>query len=311
MLKDRWGRPVNNLRISVTPECNYSCFFCHREGYRPTDRMMTPEEIGRIVKILVKHDVKTVKITGGEPLLREDIVEVVRNIREAGAEEVSMVTNGYWLPELAKDLKKAGLDRVNISVHSINRDVYEFITGVDGLNKGIEAIKAAKRVGLEPVKVDMVVLKGINSDDLWNAIKFFSEMGVQLQLIELLYTDKKLFDRYYYSLEGLEGELRRISVKIERRELHGRFRYYLPNGGVVELVRNVNNPNFCMSCTRIRITHDGYFKTCLLRDDDKVDFLTAMREGASDEELEEIFKKAVMLREPFYKPLEEIVDSNP
>ncbi len=310
MLRDRWGRPVNNLRISVTPECNYSCFFCHREGYRPTDRTMTPEEIGRIVRILVKHDVKTVKITGGEPLLRKDIVEVVRSIKMAGAEEVSMVTNGYWLPELAKDLKRAGLDRVNISVHSIDRDVYEFITGVDGLERGIEAIKAAKEAGLEPVKVDMVVLRGVNSDNLWEVIRFFSKLGVQLQLIELLYTDKRLFDRYYYSLEGLERELRSRAVKVERRELHGRLRYHLPEGGVVEVVRNVNNASFCMNCTRIRITHDGYFKTCLLRDDDKVDFLSAMRRGASDEELEEIFKRVVMLREPFYKPVEEVIDSN-
>ncbi len=311
MLRDRWGRPVNNLRISVTPECNFRCFFCHREGYSPTDRMMMADEIGRIVSILVKHDVKTVKITGGEPLLRDDIVEIVRAIKEAGAEEISMVTNGYLLSELAQDLKEAGLDRVNISIHSLDRNVYELITGVDALDRGLEAVKSAKEAGLEPVKVDMVVLRGLNSDNLWESIEFFSNMGVQLQLIELLYTDSKLFTKYYYPLTELERELEKRSIRVEVRDMHGRKRYHLPNGGTVELVRNVDNPNFCMRCTRIRITHDGYFKTCLLRKDDKIDFLTAMRSGASDEELEEIFKKAVMLREPFYKPAEEVINVRP
>ncbi len=301
MLLDRWGRPVTNLRISVTNACNYECFFCHKEGHEIEGGEMTPSEITRLVRLLVRHGIRTVKITGGEPLIRRDLEEIVRGIREAGVEEISLVTNGWFLPERACSLKEAGLDRVNISLHSLRRDVYEKITGVDGLDRALKAVDTALECGLTPVKVNVTVLKGYNDNELWDLVKYASSKRIRIQFIELLDMDPGL-RRYYYSLDRFEEELEKVALRKEIRELHGRPLYYLDGGAVVEIVKGTGNPFFCMRCNRIRVTSDGFFKTCIRREDNLVDFLSIMRNGGSDEELLEAFKRAVRLREPFHKP---------
>ncbi len=302
LLIDRWGRPVNSLRISITNACNYNCFFCHREGHDVNGNEMTPQEIGRLIRLLSSLGIRTVKITGGEPLIRKDAEDIVREIKNAGIEEVSMVTNGWFLPERACPLKEAGLSRVNISIHSLRRDVYRKITGVDGLDRALKAVDKAIECELMPVKIDFTVLKGYNEDELWNMIDYVSSKGIRLQIIELLPTDPSL-NKYYYSLEKFEEDLSKIAIRKEIRDLHGRPIYYLDSGATVEIVRGTINPYFCMKCTRLRVTADGYFKTCLRKDNDLVDFLSIMRSGGSDEDLIEAFKMAVRLREPFIKPL--------
>ncbi len=300
MLVDRWGRPVTSLRISVTNACNYNCFFCHREGHDVNGSEMTPQEIGRLVRLLSGLGIRTVKITGGEPLIREDTEAIVRMIKNSGIEEISMVTNGWFLPERACSLKEAGLSRVNISIHSLRRDIYRKITGVDGLDRALKAVDKAIECDLMPVKIDFTVLKGYNEDELWDMIDYVSSKGIKLQAIELLPMDPSLV-KYYYSLKKFEEELSKIAIRKEIRELHGRPIYHLRNGAIVEVVRGTINPYFCMKCTRLRITADGYFKTCLRKNDDLVDFLRIMRSGGSDEDLIEAFKRAVRLREPFHK----------
>lgn len=300
MLIDRWGRPVTNLRISVTNACNYNCFFCHREGHEIDGGEMAPQEIERLVSLLVKEGVKTVKITGGEPLIRRDLEEIVRRIKEAGIEEVSMVTNGWFLSDRACPLKEAGLDRVNISLHSLRREVYKRITGVDGLDRALKAVDSALNCGLTPVKINVTALKGYNDDELWDLLKYASSKGVRIQFIELLDVDPKLRP-YHYSLDKFEKELERLAVRKEVRDLHGRPLYHLEDGTIVELVKGTGNPSFCLKCIRMRVTADGFFKTCIMREDTLVDFLSIMRNGGTDEELLEAFKQAVRLREPFHK----------
>jgi len=312
-LIDRFGRPVTGVRISVnsTSSCNLHCIFCHREGEgRGHEVEMTPEEIERIARILKGFSVTKVKLTGGEPTVRDDILEIVERLGRLGLDDLSMTTNGYRMPELAKGLKDAGLKRVNLSLHSTYPDRYRFITGGGDYEKAIRAIKASLDAGFFPVKLNVVVLKGVNDDELERFIEFARELGAGdaliLQFIELQMVGSAIggfYRKYHHDLKEYEAVLKRRAVKDVERTLHRRHQYKLPNGVWVEIVRPMHNSIFCMNDTRIRITHDGKFKPCLFRNDNLVDFLGAMRGGASDEELAERFKLAVRIREPFFKPL--------
>ena len=306
---DKFGRPVRSVRISVNSSraCNFNCIFCHMEGFKESsNKLMSPREIERIVRILYNYGVEYVKITGGEPLLRRDILEIISRIRNIGVKEISLTTNGTRLYELAYELKRCGLDRINISLHSLKRWKYFLITGVDRLEYTIKAIKRAIDAGLTPVKINVVILRGLNDNELNDYIEFSKELGGKdtntLQLIELINVNSRFYKAYHVSLNDIELKLKRDSIHLYVRELHNRPVYILKNGVRVELVKPMNNSSFCMGCDRIRITHDGKFKTCLFRNDNLIDFLTPMRKGASDDELSGLFLKAVSLREPFFKP---------
>ncbi|MCL7388046.1 MAG: GTP 3',8-cyclase MoaA [Thaumarchaeota archaeon] len=308
------------MRISLTPstKCNFKCIFCHMEGiYEDAKTTMTPEEIERVMKILKKYGINNVKLTGGEPMLRSDIVEIVERLHNIGFEEISMTTNGTRFPQLAKRLRDAGLNRVNISLHSINAQKFCWITGAkptDGekrLQYTIDAIKAAFDAGMDVVKLNVVVMKGVNEDEIEDMIRFVKNLGYNnciLQLIELVHegdaSDSEFFQKYYYNLGPVEDSIKKRAIKCVTRKLQMRRQYLLPENVWVEFVRPMRNCDFCMNDSRIRITHDGKFKPCLMRDDNHVDFLTPMRNGASDEELERLFIKAVYLREPFWKTKE-------
>ncbi|WP_456369075.1 GTP 3',8-cyclase MoaA [Thermococcus sp.] len=307
MFYDRFGRPVTNLRISLTQECNFRCFFCHREGQRfLTHNEMTPEEIERLVRIASRLGIRKVKLTGGEPTVRNDILEIIRRIKPYVV-DLSMTTNGSRLKELAKPLAKAGLDRVNVSLHSLRREVYKKITGVDMLETVLEGIAEAVKY-LSPVKLNMTVMKGINDGEIWDMIEFSARSGAILQLIELEVpremTETGFFRKYFYPLRPVERELEKRAIEIRERRMHRRRKYFVPTDhGIaeVEVVRAMHNTVFCANCTRLRVTSNGKFKTCLLRNDDLIDFLSAMRKGASDSEIVEVFKKAVLKREPYWK----------
>jgi len=174
MLKDSYGRPVTNLRISLTQRCNLACPFCHKEGdNRHLQIEMTPQEIQRIVSIAASFDVDKIKLTGGEPLLREDIQEVVARIRAVPRiSDIGITTNGILLEELAAPLKAAGLDRVNVSLGTLRKETYRKMTGVDALDKVLRGVSEAARVGLKPVKLNMVVLRGVNDDQTWEMLDF-------------------------------------------------------------------------------------------------------------------------------------------
>lgn len=307
VLFDRFGRPVTNLRISLTKDCNFRCFFCHREGQHFNARLeLTPAEIERLVRIASRLGIKKVKLTGGEPTVRDDILEIVRRIKPYVA-DLSMTTNGSRLKELSKPLAEAGLDRVNVSLHSLRPEVYKRITGVDMLDTVLEGIDEAVKY-LSPVKLNMTVMKGLNDGEIWDMIEFAAKTGVILQLIELEapkeMTQTNFFRKYFFPLKPVEQKLEEMAIETKERRMHRRKKYFIPTDhGIaeVEVVRSMHNTMFCANCTRLRVTSNGKFKTCLLRKNDLIDFATALRNGASDEELIEIFKKAIRLREPYWK----------
>ncbi len=283
-LIDRFGRPVTNIRISLNSSstCNFRCIHCHMEGVKSSNSiLMTADEIQRVVQVLSRFGIEVVKLTGGEPMLRHDIIEIVQHLKSVGLRELSMTTNGTRFPELATKLHDAGLSRVNISLHSLRKDRFKFIAGVDGYDKAITAVSAAISAKLLPVKLNVTLMKSINEDEIEDMIEFVHSSGgngeVILQLIELVVTDPEFYKKYHCDLAPIEERLKSQAVTVYRRGMHNRPRYVLPNGVTVEVVRPMHNSEFCMKNNRMRITHDGKFKPCLLREDNHVDFLTSMR----------------------------------
>lgn len=303
LLHDAFGRPVNNLRISLTQRCNFKCFFCHREGEQNAHEELTAEEIGKLVEVASSLGIRSVKLTGGEPLLREDIMDIVSSITPH-VDEVSMTTNGAFLEEYAEDLHRAGLRRVNISLHSLNAENFNRITECDAFDEVKRGISAAVNCGLEPVKLNVVVLKGLNDAEIPRMIEFSKAYGAILQLIEfqpIQAGTQPYWQSLYYDLRSVEDMLEANSLKVHVRELQRRKQYYLKGGEVVEVVRPMHNTEFCRYCTRLRVTSDGKLKPCLMRNDNLVDALPLLRKGSKPEALEAAFREAVSRREPYWR----------
>ena len=291
ILKDPYNRPVTNIRISLTPACNLNCIYCHSEGEESSRYRMSAEEIAEILKVAAEFSIRSVKFTGGEPLLRSDLLEIIRSVPQGM--ESSLTTNGVLLAGMAADLKSAGLSRVNVSLDSLNRETYTYITGHDRLPDVLAGIEAALDAGLTPVKINMVVLRGINEheiDDLINFVK--GNRDLVLQLIELMDMGGCV---HHSRLNGVEERLSEHSKQIITRRMHHRKKYCM-DGAEVEVVRPLHNTEFCAFCNRLRVTSDGKLKPCLLRTDNHVDI-----RGASGQELRDLFVEAVRRREPFYK----------
>jgi len=304
LIYDRYGRPLINLRIAITQQCNYKCPFCHREGESNPGVEMAPSEIGSITNVAAGFGVSKVKITGGEPLLRSDIVEIVDEIAHTpGIKEVSMTTNASKLAKTANKLKKAGLKRVNVTLPALSSELYREITG-GNIEEAISGIRAAVKAGLHPVKLNMVVIRGVNYGEVDGMIEFARREGVTLQLIELepLNVPRKYYRKHFVLLTEIEEKLKKKALRVDvRRYMQNRKIYHLP-GVNVELVRPIENSEFCFNCTRIRLTSDGKLKPCLMRNDNAVDILKPLKSGASDKIIMKLFLEAVNRREPYYKP---------
>lgn len=303
MIRDSYRRPVSSVRISITQRCNLNCFYCHREGEDYNSHIeMTPEEIQRIVGVVSSFNIRKVKLTGGEPLLRNDILDIVKRIKNIPEiSEVSMTTNGTLLNKLANNLKDSGLSRINVSLDTLESETYKLITGINGIKIIVQGIKKAIKVGLLPVKINMVILRGINDSQIWDMIEFSKKNDLILQLIELESAlEDEFYKKYHADLFRIENDLEREAEKIIVRRMHHRKKYFLHGGGEVEVVKPMHNTEFCRKCNRIRITSDGRFKPCLFRSDNLIDFLNPMRNKASDETLRELFVKAVKRRKPYF-----------
>jgi cyclic pyranopterin phosphate synthase len=302
MIYDNYGRPVLNLRISVTQKCDKHCPYCHREGETNPSTLMTVDEIVRIVRIAISLGISRVKLTGGEPLLREEIVEIVGGINGLeGLTDLSMTTNGAYMKGLAKDLKAAGLSRVNVSLPTLDPDVYNAVMGGD-LQDAIDGVRAAVEAVLHPVKVNMLVLKNVNDGEIDKMIEFAAETGTILQLIELepINLSKGYYERYHLGLGEIAQKLEKLASETMVRKYMQKRRVYTLPKVKVEVIRPIENTEFCANCTRIRVTSDGKLKPCLMRKDNLVDILTPMRNGADDKKLTEIFLEAVKKRQPYY-----------
>ena len=303
VVKDKYDRPILSLRITLTNRCNVNCIYCHHDGMRSSKNEMTPDEIYKICQIAKRIGVRKIRLSGGEPLIRKDIVEIVSKINSIGFNDISITTNGILLEKYAKDLKEAGLDRVNVSLDTLNPETYEFITKKDYLEAAKKGILKSVEVGLYPVKINMVIMRDINEHEIKDMFNFCKDNNMVLQLIELIESencdDDKFSAEYHYKLDMVEERLSDIADEVREREfMQGRRKYYI-NGGEIEVVKPVDNSKFCANCTRLRVTPDGKIKPCLLRNDNLVDIITDIRNNESDEKLEEIFLKGIDKREPF------------
>lgn len=300
-LIDPYGREIDSLRISVTQRCDFSCIYCHKEGELNPRRELSIDEIERMAAVSSSLGISRFKITGGEPLLRQDIAELIEAI-SLYAEEVSMTTNGSQLEKMARRLERAGLKRVNVSLPSLRRETFRRITGVDALERVKRGIQTAIASELTPLKVNMVVLKSINSEELPLFIEYCREIGAILQLIELqpLRKGAEIWSQLHLDLKPVEERFRAEAIGVEEGGDQGRKRYHLRDGTVVEVVRSIENPDFCRNCHRLRLTSDGYLKPCLLRDDDLIDLLPILGSEASYEPLVKAFMDAVERRRPYW-----------
>ncbi|MFB6124426.1 MAG: GTP 3',8-cyclase MoaA [Halanaeroarchaeum sp.] len=298
MLSDGFGREVSQVRISLTDRCNFDCVYCHNEGLGDTrgpmdarDHEMSADDVVRFLEVVEDYGVEKVKFTGGEPMLRQDLEEIIR--RTPDSMDVSLTTNGTFLPDRAEDLKAAGLERVNVSQDALQPEEFKEITKSGAYNKVIEGVKAAVDAGLSPVKLNMVVFER-TAPFVPEMVDYVAENdGLRLQLIEFM---PELVDKpeWAIDIDRVHDWLTDRADRVEVREMHHRRRYFVGDG-MVEIVDPVENADFCANCHRVRVTHDGRLKGCLNRTDD----LRSMGE-MTREEIAETYEKTVANRVPYY-----------
>ena len=301
-LFDSWQRQINYLRVSVTDRCNLSCIYCSA-GSMPRlshDDILRYEEIERVVQVAASMGITKVRITGGEPLMRLDLSRLVASLSKInGIDDISLTTNGILLGKYAAELKEAGLQRVNVSLDTLKHDRFEQITGLDKLGDVLSGIEAARLVGLNPVKINMVVLDGINNDEIIDLARLSITEGWHVRFIEYMpfgipdlatlktITAQEILER----IQSL-GELKPYTDEVG----NGPARYYRLTGasGTIGLITPITE-HFCHSCNRLRLTSDGQLRPCLL-DDDEVDVKEPLRNGASTDELKQLIQQAVAIK---------------
>ena len=287
---DSFGRKVTGLRIALTPRCNLRCIYCHHEGEVKPEKEMSAEMVVSVAQAAAELGVRSLKFTGGEPLLRRDLADLLSQMPQDL--DISLTTNGVFLAEQAQSLAEAGLDRVNVSLDSLNPKTYRAITGCQegDLERVLAGIDAAKIAGLWPLKLNVVVLKK-NEREILELIEFSRERGLILQLIELLDLKGLWISG---DIDGIERSLQAKADSVRIREMHRRKKYFL-DGAEVEVVRPMDNTEFCANCTRLRVTSDGKIKTCLLRNDNLIEI------GTCDcEKIKELLLAANERREPYF-----------
>ncbi|MFW6040215.1 MAG: GTP 3',8-cyclase MoaA [Thermoplasmatota archaeon] len=301
-MKDPYDREITNIRISLTQDCNLRCFYCHEEGETiDNDDDLSVDDIDKILRTAKELGMYKVKFSGGEPLVHPYIIEIIRTANKY-MKDISLTTNGVFLAGKAYNLKQAGLDRVNVSLDTLDENRYEWITGSNKLIEVKKGIDKAVDVGLYPVKINTLLMKGINEDEIEELIKFSGERGVILQIIEMTSDVENItsdqYQKYHKSLDELVENLENGAEKIHRRKMHARRKYFLkePNAEV-ELVRTMHNSEFCNNCTRLRVTSNAELKPCLLRTDNHVNIRDELNNG---ENLKGKFIDAINNREPYW-----------
>jgi GTP 3',8-cyclase len=298
MLEDSFGREVTGVRVSLTDRCNFDCVYCHNEGLgdtrgpmEPGDDEMGTDDVVRFLEVAREFDVGKVKFTGGEPMLREDLEEIIR--RTPDGMETSLTTNGTFLPGRAEELREAGLSRVNVSQDALDPKEFAEVTKSGAYDKVLEGVEAALDAGLDPVKLNMVVFEA-TAGYVPKMVDHVAENdGLQLQLIEYM-PELTGNPEWAIDIQRVHDWLDEQADEIEIREMHGRKRYWVGDG-MVEIVDPVENPSFCSNCHRVRVTHEGFLKGCLNRNDD----LRPMGEMTKPE-IRSAFRETVANRVPYY-----------
>ncbi|QER42404.1 GTP 3',8-cyclase MoaA [Thermodesulfobacterium sp. TA1] len=301
MLIDPFGRKIEYLRISVTDKCNFRCIYCftHKNWkWLPHQEILRLEEIEEVVRVGAKLGVKRVRLTGGEPLIRKNIEVLVERIASiTGIEDLSLTTNGYFLEELGEKLKKAGLKRLNLSLDTLNPEKFRKITGVDGFEKVIRSLDLALELGFSPVKVNVVVIRGFNDEEVLDLAKLTIEKPIEVRFIEFMpIGGNSLWDESH------------IVEVVEIKKILEAYQPLLPansvGGGPAKVFRwkgakgkigliSPISEHFCHRCNRFRITADGRLRTCLFSDFE-INLKTALREKKVS--LEELFIQALKVK---------------
>ncbi len=305
-LSDKFGRPITDLRISVTDRCNYKCVYCRTGNEGALFGDLPFEEYLRMVRILVGLGIQKVRITGGEPLLRKGVVDFVRDVAQLRRPDgkpldIALTTNGDLLTEVAQPLKDAGLGRVTVSMDAVDPDRFARITRVPhGFDNVLAGIRAARRVGLGPVKVNCVLMRGFNEDQIIPFGMFAREEDVVVRFIEFmpLEEDRVWSPQTVVTLDEIVARMSEylplIEIAHERSETARRYRF-VDGIGEIGIIAPVSHP-FCGHCSRIRITSDGKIRTCLFSVWDH-DLHAQMRRGATDDQLAEFIRGVVMKKE--------------
>jgi GTP 3',8-cyclase len=292
MLQDQFGRQITDLRISITDRCNFRCVYCRSadpENYRSHDEILSWPELDRLARIFLSLDIRKIRITGGEPLVRGGVEDYIARLHAAGVEDLSMTTNGHLLADRCERLIHAGLRRINISLDSLDPAKFEKITRTKSFAAVMRGIDAAQNSQLAPAKINAVLVRGTNDDEIEAFAGFARERGVIMRFIEFMPLDAdhqwtrgavvpaaEVYQRIHarWPLE---------QIPHERSETARKYRFADGAPGEIGLIAPVTQP-FCGHCSRIRLTADGKLRTCLFSKDDH-DLRTQLREGASDEDL--------------------------
>lgn len=324
-LPDSFGRLMRDVRVSLTDRCNFRCLYCLPETeeaanfyrakaavgnpllrlpeWKPRSEILTFEEIERLVRLLTGLGIDKVRLTGGEPLLRQRIEVLVEKLaRNPQIRDLALTTNGFLFSKKAAALKAAGLKRVSFSMDSLDRQNFHKMTGRDGLAQVQEAIDLAQQLGMEPVKVNAVVIRGFNDHEIESLGEFANERSLSFRFIEFMPLDsgrawmKELVVPGREILERLQARFELKPVVSENRSETAR-RWTFPDGhGEIGIIAPVSEP-FCGHCNRIRLTADGKIRTCLFSLHEH-DLKSVMRQGASDEVLIQRLREIVWQKEP-------------
>jgi len=305
-LHDNHGRNIHDLRISITDRCNYKCVYCRTGNEGALYAELPFSDYFRMARVFASLGITKIRLTGGEPLLRGGIVNFVRDLSQLRTTEgepldIAVTTNGHLLPEMAQPLKDAGLHRVTVSMDAVDPDRFARITRVpNGYDNVLAGIRAARRVGLEPVKVNCVLLRGFNEDQIIPFGMFAREEGVVVRFIEFmpLEEDRTWTRDRVVSLEEIVARMSEYKplVEIEHEHSETARRYRFEDGiGEIGIIAPVSQP-FCGACSRIRLTSDGKIRTCLFSVWDH-DLHGEMRRDASDDDLRNFIYKVVEKKE--------------
>jgi cyclic pyranopterin phosphate synthase len=299
-LIDTYGRVHRNLRVSLTDRCNLRCTYCMPNDFAawlPSEHQLTTDELVRVIEIAVSEGINEVRLTGGEPLLRPDIVEIVSRINAiTNAPTLTMTTNALTLAKVAQPLVDAGLTRINISLDTLDRDRFKLMTHRDRIDDVFAGIKAAQAAGINPIKINAVLLKGVNADEAPALLEWALANNLALRFIEQMPLDAGgIWERS--SLVTADDIYADLSTRYQLTPCDDRgsspAEEFFVNGGpaTVGIIGSVTRP-FCGACDRLRLTSDGQLRSCLFSLEE-MDLRTAMRSGASDEDIALRFRKTV------------------
>jgi cyclic pyranopterin phosphate synthase len=304
ILHDKFGRQITDLRISITDRCNFRCVYCRSadpENYRDHDEILSWPELDRLARIFLHLGIRKIRITGGEPLVRDGVEDYISRLHALGAEDLSMTTNGHLLAERCDRLIAAGLRRINISLDSLDPARFERITRTKSFKSVMDGIDAAQKSRLGAAKINAVLVRGLNDDEVESFAEFARERGVIMRFIEFMPLDA---DRHWtrdlvVPAAEIYGRIHArwplAQIPHERSETARKYRFVDGAPGEIGLIAPVTQP-FCGHCSRIRLTADGKLRTCLFSKDDH-DLRPMLREGASDEDLIAYITSIVMEKE--------------